>query len=45
MMSAAFCYALFHFLEQINLPEWNGNCFRATLYKKMFERHHLDTLP
>ena len=41
-----FRYALLYFFERINLSERNGNCFRATLYKKeMFERHHLDTLP
>ena len=41
-----FGYSLLYFLEQANLPEKNGNCFRATLYKEeMFQRHHIDTIP
>ena len=41
-----FGYAHLYFLERANLPDRNGNCIQATIYnEKMFQPHHLDTLP
>ena len=41
-----FGYALLYFREQVNLPNKNGNFYRASVYKEeMFHHHHHDTLP
>ena len=40
-----FRYALLYFFKRVNLPNKNGNCNRASVYKEeMFHRYHLDTL-
>ena len=38
-----FGYAFFYFLERELLLK--KHCYQASLYKKMFQRNHLDTLP